>query len=144
METLNKLNEAGSGVDEKCSCKRGKWTVIMLALFLLAGIACWYIHHPNSNPQPTGSDSNSEINLKPGKYYTVMFRRDMLGGAENVGLPISPTTTAINSASVSVRGRLLDINHDALLLENTEGSRSLYWIPKNSILLIKIGESTTL
>ena len=126
---------------KKCPCKC-KAIVAAILVVLIAGVVCWHVHRPLQNPQPTNSEISSEIDLKPGRYYTVFFRRDMLGVSREFG--IGPTVTAINSASVSVRGRLLDINHEALLLENTDRGRSLYWIPKNSILMIQIGHTTTI
>ena len=135
METLNKLNEVGSGVDEKCSCKRGKWTVVMLVLFLLAGIACWYIHHPN-RPRAI----HPEIDLKPGTICIVQFRRDMLGGS----MLVAPLTNKQNGVGVSLRGMLIAINNEAILLEITDEHYTIndvpqqyrLWIPRNNILLI--------
>jgi len=143
---MTQFNEVGTASEaekpKKCPCKC-KAIVAAILVVLIAGAICWHVHRPLQNPQPTDSEISSEIDLKPGGYYTVFIRRDMLGAATN--LPISPTATSINGASVSVQGRLLDINHEALLLENTDrGGRSLYWIPKNSILMIQIGVTTTI
>ena len=107
----------------------------MLALFLLAGIACWYIHHPN-RPRYIGP----EVDLKRGAECIVQFRRDMLGGS----MLVAPLTNKQNGVNVSLRGMLIAINNEAILLEITDEHYTIdgvpqqyrLWIPRNNILLI--------
>ena len=140
------LNEIGTEPEKpkQCPCKCGKGIAVFLVLFLLAGIACWYIHHPN-RPRYI----NPEMDLKPGTICTVQFRRDALGTAKD--LPVSPTTNSINGAIVSMRGELIAINHDVILLDqvnnhyivNDVPQMKRFWIPKSSILSIEYEPART-
>jgi len=125
-----------------CCCKRRVCAAVCLFLFVFAGIACWYVHHPNRPRQP--------IDPKPGTRCTVQFRRgDALGSGADI--PVNPATNIINGAVVSMNGTLVAINHEAIILERVNVNRTEYesgeitiqtntdhvWIPKSSILLIQ-------
>ena len=130
-------NEAGteSEKSKQCPCKCGKGIAVFLVLFLFAGIACWYIHHPN-RPRAI----NPEIDLKPGTICIVQFRRDALNASF-----AAPLTTA---GHVSMVGRIIAIDRDVIILEHVEDTYRMggapierLWIPKSSILLIGYGET---
>ena len=136
------LNEIGTEPEKpkQCPCKCGKGIVAILVLFLLAGVACWYIHHPN-RPRY----NNPEMDLKPGTVCTVYFRSDSLG--ETANLPVSQTPNRINETQVFLHGELIAINREAILLRcpiyhypnNEEVGVSTveqFWIPRNNILFI--------
>ena len=63
---------------------------------------------------------------------SVQFRRDALGSAHQ--LPVSPTTSSINGATVSMKGRLIDVGPEAIVLESRGNN---HWIPREVILLVK-------
>jgi len=134
---MTSCNETGSESEKSkhCPCKCGKGIAAFLVLFLLAGIACWYIHHPN---RPRAM--NPEIDLKPGTICIVQFRRDALSASF-----AAPLTTA---GHVSMMGRIIAIDHEAIILEHVEGAYKMnavpierLWIPKSNILLIGYGET---
>jgi len=134
---MSKFNEVGAESEKpkQCPCKCRKSIAVFLVLFLLAGIACWYIHHPN-RPRYI----NPEIDLKPGTVCIVQFRRDALSASF-----AAPETTA---GHVSIMGRIIAIDRDAIILERVEGAYAMnaapierLWIPKSSILLIGYGET---
>ena len=122
--------ETESAQPQKCSCKCHKHAVAIFVVLLIAGVACWYIHHPN-RPQVYPS-----IDPKPGTICTVQFRRDMLGATSYL---TSPTTDNINNTNVSLRGTLVAANREAILLDhlNDESQLQRFWIPKSSILCIQ-------
>jgi hypothetical protein len=62
----------------------------------------------------------------------VQFRRDALGSA--AALPVSPLTTEINGATLSVSGKLLRADVDWAVLER-EGEQ--LWIQHDSVLLLR-------
>lgn len=76
----------------------------------------------------SGSDQPST-----GKSVTVQFRRDALGSAHT--LPISPTTDSINGAMVSLRGKLLKVNEEWVVLEY---QKQKHWISRDAVLLIRV------
>jgi hypothetical protein len=119
--------ESESCTPEKCSCKHKKCVLIFFAALLLAGIACWYVHHPNRA---------HHVGPKPGEQCIVQLRRDALGGAAN--LPVSPLTDNINGATVALGGWLVAVNHEAIVLDCHASQRYFkrLWIPNSSILLI--------
>jgi len=122
METeLNKVNpEQEADKPKKCACrhKHGMHVAVILVV-LIVGAICWHVH-----PRPTG--------LKPGMYCAVELRRDAANG----------------SAPISIRGELIAIYRDAILLEvadhsfiiNDKPKQMQMWIPKNNILLVKYDE----
>ena len=119
-------NESGAESEKPkpCPCKCGKGIAVFLVLFLLAGVACWYIHHPN-RPRVTGP--------KPGTECTVQFRRDMIGSN-------SPVPLCAKGDYVSLTGTLVAVDHETILLKNTDPSNQMaryIWIPRNHILLIE-------
>jgi len=99
-------NEAGteSEKSKQCPCKCGKGIAVFFVLFLLAGIACWYIHHPN---RPSVYPA---IEPKPGAMCTVYL---MTGE--------------------SVTGTVIIANRVAILLER-EVHLNKVQIPRSSIL----------
>jgi len=177
MKTSTKLNEAGT--DGNCSCKHGRCVAIMLTLFLLAGVVCWSIHR--QKPEPPAATPSAVVPtplpaaphivetpvvvespailevpaiLEAGVQCIVQFRRDALGGATT--LPVSPTAHSINGAVVSMQGKLLATDKEAILLEATKSrpqpqvgesgqktsspAMGRFWIPKSSILLLEYTE----
>jgi len=137
METI--FNEVAQA-PESAKPKHRKFVAAMLVAFLFVGLACWYIHHPN-RPRT--------VDPKPGTFCTVQFRRDALGGAAN--LPVSPTTTNINGATVSLQGELIAVSHDAILLDQVNDhyivsdvpQMKRFWIPRSSILSIEYEPART-
>ena len=81
----------------------------------------------------TGCDRSSQP--PTGKKVFVQFRRDYLGGAH--ALPISPVTTSINGATVCIKGKLLTVNEEWVVVENRKQE---HWIPKNVVLLITVNQ----
>jgi len=128
---------------QKCSCKCHKHAVAIFAVLLIAGVACWYIHHPNRPRAYTSVDP------QPGAKCTVQFRRDMLGGSAS--LPISPTTISANGAIVAIHGELVAVSREAILLDQVDenyifnGTPKMkrFWIPKNNILSIEYEPTRT-
>jgi len=66
-----------------------------------------------------------------GASITVQIRRDALGGGAN--LPVPPTTTVMNGASVAIRGTLVERAGEWIVVD-AEGMR--HWIHVDSVLLI--------
>jgi len=102
-----------------CCCKHGKCAAAILALFLLAGVVCWHVHHAKHwhHPDPMG--------LKPGTLCTVQLRHDVFGKA---------------GESPDYAGKLVSVSPNAILLERDgfEGrAKERYWIPKSNILIIQ-------
>jgi len=139
---MTQFNEVGPASEpekpKKCPCKC-RIIGIAILVFLIAGVVCWHVHRPKP--------IDPEIDLKPGTYCIVQLRRDSLGAA---GSPVPPTTDQFNGAIVSMRGTLLAINRDAILLEcivdyplNQPHEVRRHWIPKNNILLITHAPPTT-
>jgi len=135
MTQFNAVSPASeSEKPKKCPCKC-KAIVAAIFVVLIAGVVCWYIHHPN-RPRTSGL----EIDLKPGTICIVQFRRDALGASF-----AAPLTTA---GFVSIVGRVITVDREAIILERTEDAYRMsgapierLWIPKSSILLIGYGES---
>ena len=63
---------------------------------------------------------------------TLQFKRDLLGAGAN--LPISPMTTNINGAQVSIRGKLVRFDREWVVLE-AEGQT--LWVPTQNVLLLQ-------
>ena len=76
------------------------------------------------------------LRAKIGRSCTVQFRRGDGLGAGGV-LPVSPTTSGINGAEVSVYGKLSEVGDGwiTIVAEKVE-----YNIPRESILLIAFGQ----
>ena len=130
METeFNKVNpKQEADKPKKCACrhKHGMHVAVILAV-LIVGTICWHVH-----PRPSG--------LKLGTYYTVELRRD----------------TADGSAPVMIRGELIAVYHEAILMEVTDHSlvtvglempqvkdeyrKTQFWIPKSNILFVEYKE----
>lgn len=95
------------------------------------------VHKPKSAKKiKTHSDPDHPLAFGVGKFCTVQFKRNALGGGAD--LPVSPLTNVINGAEVSCGGMILSVTQDGLLLE-MDGSRHL-WIPMDSILLVDVQE----
>ena len=124
--------ESGTDKSRPCTCKCRKFAVVIFVV-LIVGIICWHIHHPRRHENLLG--------LEPGMYCTIQFRRDALAIATST----SPLTDVANGTKVSIWGKLLDFDREAILFEyinnefiiNGEPRRERIWIPKSSILLIK-------
>ena len=133
------MNQVGgeleTGKPKKCACKCQIIIAAVLAV-LIVGIACWYVYQP--------------MGPKPGTICTVQFRRDALGAGANI--PVSPLTNIADGAAVSVSGKLIAVNREAILLEWENRDSIIHkneiptyqvhrlWIPKSSILLIQYDE----
>ena len=118
--------ESETAQPQKCSCKCHKHAVAIFAILLVAGVACWYIHHPNRpRAEPT-------IDPKPGTVCTVHFRQDafVLRDGKGTSLPI----VNVNTTTVAFHGTLIAANREAILFE---ANSKRFWIPKSSILLIE-------
>ena len=115
---------------KKCARECGKCAVACLLLFLVAGIACWYVHHPH-RPRPT-------IMPEPGTLCTVLFRKDVL---EKDTTPIGQMKGCYNKYTLTIQGKLIAVSHEAILFEyyTTEEYRRM-WIPKSSIAFIEYPE----
>jgi hypothetical protein len=66
-----------------------------------------------------------------GDHCTVQFKRDLLG--THASLPVSPTADAINGASVSIRGKLVAVDQEWIVLE--AGDETI-WVPRQNVLLL--------
>ena len=118
---FNKVNpEQEADKPRKCDCrhKHGKHVVVILVVLIL-GTICWHVH-----PRPTW--------LKVGTVYTVELCRDVAGGSAPVA--VSGTLIAANREAI-----LMEVSNHSLLI-NGEPQKSLMWIPKSNILLIKYEE----
>ena len=128
---MSSFNEVGKEPEtdkpKKSPCKRGRFVVIILAVLIIGAICCHIHHFHHSRPR--------SIDPELDKFCTVQLRRDALGGS---GL-VSPLTDNQNGTDVALRGRLVAIDREAILLNHVdEQSRTWQlWIPKSSILLIK-------
>ena len=69
---------------------------------------------------------------KIGKECTIQFRRDALGAATEIPVPVN--SDQHNGAQLSISGRLKIYNQDGAMLEH-DSMQS--WIPAESILLIR-------
>jgi hypothetical protein len=143
METkFNEVaKESESDAPKKCFCKHHKFAAAIL-LVLIAGVACWFIHHPKPHHPPS-------IVPKPGTLCTVQFRRDALGAGN--GLPVPPTVNNVNGATVSIQGELIAVSHEAIFLDQVDATyifngvphMKRFWIPKSSILSIEYEPTRT-
>jgi len=108
------------------SVQGGKGIAAILVLFLLAGVACWYIHHPN-RPRVI----NPEIGLKPGTWCNIEL---VSGGGSYTGTLISIDREAI----------ILEVIHNPLIKVDDEMRTNpnptvlQYWIPKSNISRMRI------
>jgi hypothetical protein len=85
-----------------------------------------------------GCDANP--NLPVNEDVVVQFDRSALGASAN--LPISPRTESINGAETAIRGKLLQVSPEWILLEQRTSQSSgtdikKFWIQRNKILLIQ-------
>ncbi len=103
-----------------------------LALKTAAGILLFALLSTGCRRSGEPDLKDSDLRKWKGDKVEVQFRRDALGSAHQ--LPVSPTTSAINGARVSLMGVIVDIGPLGLVLKS--GS-SQYWIPRESILLVK-------
>jgi hypothetical protein len=133
--------------------------IIRIALVIAFGLLCgggllclkMCVSSPHSNPKETStkraeqeprkefvghSDPDHPLAFGVGKFCTVQFKRNALGGG--AALPVSPLTNVSNGAEVSCGGKILSVTREGLLLE-MDGSRHL-WIPMDSILLVDLPE----
>ena len=135
MVTFNEVaKESGTDKSRPCTCKCRKFAVAIFVV-LIVGIICWHIHHPRRHENLLG--------LEPGMNCTIQFRRDALALTTST----SPTVDVANGTNVSISGKLLDFDREAILFEYTsfryiingesQPQQERCWIPKNSILLIK-------
>lgn len=116
-----------------CGCKCKKFAAAII-FFLIAGVACWYIHHPN-RPRPSIGP------IKPGTICTVQFRQDALARQDGSGI----------SRPISMVGELIAVTHEAILLDqvndryvvNDVPQMKRYWVPKSSILSIEYEPART-
>lgn len=91
------------------------------------------------------TSKESSLTKWEGREVTVQFRRDLLGAA---GSPVSPTATWVNNAMVSLKGTLVEASPDGVFLDShyklnvddAEAQQSIFWIPKVSILMVKLEE----
>lgn len=103
----------------------------LLILMLASGL--FYAGCAKSSPtQANRPESNSVP--KQGAYCSVQIRRDYLGASRE--LPVSPTTSSINGAEVSVSGRFLRADAEWIVLSDID-HREL-WIPRSVILLMRV------
>ena len=102
-------NETSSESEKskQCPCKCGKGIAAILVLFLLAGIACWYIHHPN---RPSVYSSGP----RPGASCTVYL-----------------------STGASVGGTVITANRGVINLQRQDGYFDRVQIPRSSILYVE-------
>jgi len=133
MVTFNEVaKESGMDKSRQGSCKCRKFVVAIFVVFIV-GILCWHIHHPRRHENLLG--------LEPGMYCTIQFRRDALA----ITTSTSPLTDVANGTKVSIWGKLLDFDREAILFEyennqsivNGKPQQERIWIPQSSILLIK-------
>jgi len=102
---------------------------MVFLVVLIAGITCWYIHHPN-RPRAHSPDRLQSIASEPGAFCDVS-----IGG----GTSLSGILVAIDHEAI-----ILKVIHDPLIqvddetqVINPDPTIHHYWIPKSSILLIK-------
>jgi len=147
MEMKTEFNEVGSESEKpkQCPCKCGKGIAVFLILFLLAGVACWYIHHPNRLRA-----INPEVDIKPGMKCVLHLRQDAFsfgGRSMETSLPINigDVKNANNSATVAFTGTIIAVGHEAIIFEavyqniilNGVPKTERFWIPKSNILFIQ-------
>tara|TARA_R110002126_G_scaffold4409_19_gene23231 strand:- start:2116 stop:2412 length:297 start_codon:yes stop_codon:yes gene_type:complete len=77
------------------------------------------------------SSCNDPSIPRTGEYVTVQFRRDALGVSH--GLPVSPTVDSMNGASVNLRGKLLAVDKNWVVVKDDANT---HWIARPSILLL--------
>ena len=94
-----------------CPCKCGKCAAAIFVAFIIVGVACWYIHHPN---RPRAIDPN------PGTTCIVRFRDNEFH--------LTGKFRAANREAI-----LLEADH-------ASGAPTVecYWIPKSHIQYITI------
>jgi hypothetical protein len=84
----------------------------------------------------TGCDDSPQTssygNLPVGATCTVQLRRDALGGAASVPVPV--LTDNINGAEVSVSGTLVKVDADWVVITV---DKNMLWIARPNVLLIK-------
>jgi hypothetical protein len=120
---------------KQCPCKCRKIAAVIL-IVLIAGVACWYIHHPN-RPR--------SINPKPGMMCVIHFRQDAFTFRANTGTSLPIIDVGGVSTTVAFRGTMIAVDREAILFDavhenitfNGVPKTSRFWIPKNNILLIE-------
>lgn len=66
----------------------------------------------------------------------MQFRRDALGAAAS--LPISPTSSGINGSTVIQNGKLLAVEGEGIVIEDSHPpAPSSFWIPYHVILSVE-------
>jgi len=131
----------------KCTCKHGKIVAVILVV-LIVGAICWHVHHLPRKGSKDDAKSGTLFDMELGTDCTVQFRRDALGGSTSL---TAPTTTGINGTTFIIKGTLIAVNHEAILLEqiddhyivNDVPQLKQLWIPKSSILYIEYSKGRT-
>ena len=116
-----------SGMALSCDSGRVRTSVVRSSWFLAAALAL-----PGCGATQPAAES-SPLSAKIGSQCTVQFRRgDVLGAGG--GLPVPPTTGAINGADVAVAGKLLSVGGSWVVVGS---DRTEYVIPREAILMIQ-------
>jgi len=126
---------------DKSSYQRGKLIAVIIGVVMIGTLLCHVFHLRTS-------DHLLLVDLKPGMFCKVQFRRDALGSATTA---IPPTTDNYNGAILSLYGELVAVRHNAILLDqvnenyivNDVPQMRRFWIPKDSILLIEYEPART-
>ncbi|MEM9294944.1 MAG: hypothetical protein AAGA57_04005 [Planctomycetota bacterium] len=71
-----------------------------------------------------------------GAYCTIQFKRDVLGASGD--LPVSPTADSIHGASLSIRGSLVTMNRDWVVIKQEDVAVAEVWVPRANVLLLSI------
>jgi len=133
---MTSFNEVGPVSEpekpKKCPCQCRIIIAVTIAV-LIAGAVCCHVHRPKPNRLQT-------TDLVPGKQCVVYFRRDALG----LSTTASPRVTTVNSTDLTLGGKMIAINREAVLLERVNETRTRngvpqpeqLWIPRESILFI--------
>ena len=77
------------------------------------------------------SSCNDPSTPRTGEPVTVQFRRDALGAS--LALPIGPTTDSMNGASVNLKGKLLAVNKNWVVVQD---GANTHWIARPNVLLL--------
>ena len=99
--------------------------LIMMAALALVGCASGEAGARQASGPPIGADCR------------LQFKRSDLGVAAS--LPVAPTVGSINGADVNVRGKLLRIDKEWVVLDAVvdAGLRSELWVPRGNVLLLQ-------
>jgi len=99
--------------------------LITIASLALVGCAGGVSGARNAGGPPIGADCR------------LQFKRSDLGVAAS--LPVPPTAGAVNGADVNVRGKLLRIDKEWVVLDAVvdAGLPSKLWVPRGNVLLLQ-------